>query len=143
MTRDLEKHSTDPFGDDGLDALFAEARAEAPPPLSASFEARLMSAALATQAVAAPPVRGGFFARLKGLLTEFGGAPSLAGMGVAGLAGIWIGFAAPGPTADLVSSFWQGAASVSPSLSDWSSSTSGFQYSTGSELLSLLDTETD
>ena len=127
--------------DDSLEALFAEARSEAPPPLSGSFEARLVASALAAQPV--PVARPGWGARLRAFLSEFGGAPSLAGMGVAGLAGLWIGFATPGPTADLVSSFWQGAASVSPAVSDWADTGSDLGYDTGAELLSLLDPETE
>lgn len=140
MSMDQRKDGNENLDDISLERLFAEARAEAPPPLSAAFEARLVASARGAMPVAAPVPRG-WRARLKAFFAEFGGAPSLAGVGVAGMAGVWIGFAAPGPTADLVTSFWQGAASVAPT--GWSSDAGDLQYSTGAELLSLLDTETE
>lgn len=105
----------DGFSEADLDALFAEARETAPDPLPASLQARLIDGALQAQPRPAP--RPGWFARLSAMLAEIGGAPGLAGVGAAGLAGVWIGFSGPGMTGDLVSQFWQGAASVSPTVS--------------------------
>lgn len=140
MTTDRRTDDAGGFDDSLLDALFAEARDEAPAPLAQAFEARLVAAALAAQPGAMAP-RPGWLARIRAMLADVGGAPSLAGMGVAGLAGVWIGFAAPGSTSDLVTTFWQGAASVSPSVSDWAPATSGETLALG-ELLTLIGDET-
>lgn len=102
-------------GDDALDALLAAARDEAPPPLSPALRARLVADARAHAPVAAPPAPG-WFARLRAALAEIGGAPGLAGVGVAGLAGVWIGFSGPGVTGEWLDRFWLGAADVSPTV---------------------------
>ncbi len=63
-------------------------------------------------------------------------------MGAAGVAGVWIGVAEPGPTADLVSGFWQGAAWVAPTTSGWAVSADETLLDvTGGNLLSLIDGE--
>ncbi len=134
MSMDHQQDPNAPFAEAGLDALFAEARAAPPAPLPPAFEARLVAAALAAR----PAPRPGFLARLRASLAEIGGAPSLAGVGAAGLAGVWIGFAAPGPTADLVSSFWQGAASVTPAAASWASTDAEVWDIGGTTLLSLI-----
>lgn len=116
--------------DAALEALFEEAQAHPPEGLPEAFQARLNADALAAMSPAAssfprsPSVRRGWLAkgwltRLGDALAEIGGAPGLAGVGAAGLAGVWIGFFGPGPTDDLVNRFWQGAASVSPAVSVW------------------------
>ncbi|MBN8290371.1 hypothetical protein JI664_00170 [Rhodobacter sp. NTK016B] len=146
MSDDRDRNSKDPFDmpldarlEAELDALFAEARDDAPEPLPAQFRDRLLGAALAAQ-----PERpvSGWLIRLRGMLADFGGGPSLAGVGAAGIAGLWIGIAAPGPTADLVTSFWQGASSVTAGASAWNTDGTGLDFA-GAELLTLLDSETD
>ncbi|MCB1391358.1 MAG: hypothetical protein KDK12_19780 [Rhodobacteraceae bacterium] len=140
MTTDrLEEFAAGP--DDALLAdLFAEARAEAPEPLTGSFRARLVADALEARTAASAPA--GWRARFRTLLADFGGMPSLASVGAAGLAGVWIGFAAPGSTSDLVSTFWQGAASVSPSVSGWASDGGETLALGGGDLLTLIGDET-
>ncbi|MCB1395128.1 MAG: hypothetical protein H6898_05080 [Rhodobacter sp.] len=98
-----------------LEALFAAARDAGPAPLEARFQARLLEAALGAQP--RPAARPGWLARFGAMLADIGGAPGLAGVGAAGLAGVWIGFSGPGVTGDLVNRFWQGAATVSPTVS--------------------------
>ncbi|GAB4264283.1 MAG: hypothetical protein Kow0013_11370 [Pararhodobacter sp.] len=115
-----DHRKTDPLWDDeALDALFDAARAEPPAPLPDAFAARLMEGAL----VELPPARPGglrvWLARLGATLSEIGGAPGVAGVGAAGLAGVWIGFSGPGLTGDILDRFWQGAATVSPTISTW------------------------
>lgn len=99
---------------DGLDALLAVARTEAPAPLTPAFEARLLADA---QAALPDPAPGpGWLAWLGAALSGIGGAPGLAGMGAAGIAGVWIGFAGPGPATELASGVWD-LALRSPDLS--------------------------
>ena len=136
MTMDRREDGAGSFDEGALEALFAEARAERPEPLPDALRARLVEDALATRAQPAP---SGWLARFRTMLSEFGGAPSLAGMGVAGLAGVWIGFAAPGSTSDLVSTFWQGAATVSPTVSDWASGGTGTLALADGGLLALIE----
>lgn len=139
MTMDRKQDVTGAFDEGALEALFAEARAETPEPLPDAFRARLVGDALAARPQP-DPAPGGWLARFRTLLSEFGGAPSLAGMGAAGLAGVWIGFAAPGSTSDLVSTFWQGAASVSPEVSDWAAAGSDTLPIGDLGLLTLIET---
>lgn len=96
--------TTREFDDDGLDAVFAEARDAIPPPLAPGFERRLLAQAEAAVPRALP--RPGWLARTRAALAGIGGAPGLAGLSAAGLAGLWIGFAGPGPAADLASGVW-------------------------------------
>ena len=131
-------HSAGNFDESALDALFAQARDEPPAPLSDDFAARLVAASLEAQRAVARP-KPGWLARMRLALAEFGGAPSLAGVGAAGLAGIWIGFAAPGATGDLVSSVLQGAASVSPSATAWVGTETNVLTTSDSDLLALID----
>ena len=88
---------------DGLEDFFAAARA-APGALPEALMARVLADATALQpstrvAPAAPvPSRGGivaFLARAGGLGAFFGCGASLAGLMLAGAAGVWIGFAQP------------------------------------------------
>ncbi|WP_370274979.1 hypothetical protein [Pararhodobacter marinus] len=146
MSDDRNREDRDPFdaradapADAALDALFAEARDAAAGPLPVTFREALLADARRVQPL---PVRVSWGARIRALLADFGGAPSLAGVGAAGLAGLWIGIAAPGPTADLVSSFWQGASGGAPGVAAWTSEGTVLDY-TGAELLTLLDSETD
>lgn len=83
-----------------LDQLFAEARAADQMPMPAALTARILAdadAILARQALtahraAAAPARGGFWAQL---LKSIGGAPALAGLAVATVAGVWVGVVPP------------------------------------------------
>lgn len=115
------------FDDDGLDALLAEAREAPPPDLPAGFEAQLFAQAVATLPRAAP--RPGLLARIGAALAGIGGAPGLAGMSAAGLAGLWIGLAGPGGAADLAAGAWN-VALRAPDLS---------AFEPGAEDQSLLD----
>lgn len=113
-----QNHTPHENRDDGLELLFAQARAEAPDPLPDALRARLVEAAVAACPAAPAPAPGpGWLARLAAALANVGGAPGVAGLGAAGLAGVWIGFAGPGVSGDLMTRFWQGAASVSPAVS--------------------------
>ena len=76
---------TDDRTDDGLEALFAAARARDDRPPGA-LVARVLADAQAVQ-----PGRTG----LGGLLRALGGWPSAAGLAAASVAGVAIGFAAP------------------------------------------------
>lgn len=118
-----------------LDALFSAARDEVPGPVPRALQARLVADALAAR----PVVARGWLARLGALWADMGGVPGLAGVGAAGLAGVWIGFSGPGVTGDLVAQFWQGAANVSPTVSDWVDD--GLLTQSSSTLLSLMSEE--
>jgi len=99
--------------DAALEALFAEARMAEADPVPEGLRARLLADAV-------PPVaKRSWWSRLGEMLADLGGAPGLVGVSTAGLAGVWIGFSGPGLTGDLVSQFWQGAATVSPTVSAW------------------------
>ena len=119
--------TTREFDNDGLEALFAAARDEEPAALSPRFEARLL--ADAEVSLVRPAPRPGFLAWLGTALAGIGGAPGLAGMGAAGLAGVWIGLAGPGPAADLAAGAWA-VASRSPDLT---------ALATADDTTSLLD----
>lgn len=115
-----DRNTDDRFAETGdamLDALFAETRAETPDPLPDGLRLRVLEDAGSQMPRAEPAPGPGWLSRLRTALSELGGAPGVAGLGAAGLAGIWIGFSGPGLTGDLVSQFWQGAASVSPTVS--------------------------
>jgi hypothetical protein len=100
-----------------LDALFAEARADVPD-LPASLHARLLAEAeaarpaalpLATPIAALPPGRGARAPRP----APRRNLPGWAGLVAASAAGLWLGFAAPGPLdglADTVFGFDGGTA---------------------------------
>lgn len=100
-----------PLPDDALEALFAQARRADPPALPADLAARLLAQAAAAQP--RPQPAPGLWSRLRAALADVGGAPGLAGLGVAGVAGLWIGVADPVGAAALV---WEGAAGLSPSV---------------------------
>lgn len=127
----------DAFEDAALEAMFAEARLAEPAPLADDLRTRLRADALA--AVAPVAVRRGWLARLGSLLADLGGVPGLAGVSAAGVAGVWIGFAAPGVTAEYVTQFWQGAATVSPTVSTWIDL--GPLAADGTDLVSLMSSE--
>lgn len=123
-----------------LDALFADARRAEPAPLDDALAARLVAGAM----VAMPVTRDstaprGWWSRVKDILADMGGMPGLAGVGAAGLAGVWIGFSGPGLTDDLVDRFWLGAASMSAPVSALveGDPLSGAAYD---DLLSLMST---
>ena len=109
-----DKRTEHGFDETAMDDLFAEARAVAPEPLPEALTARLVAAA---EAEVPRKAARGWLLRLRDALADIGGAPGLAGVGAAGLAGVWIGFAGPGATGDLVTRFWQGAASFSGPVS--------------------------
>ncbi len=92
MTMKTDRHQ-------GLDDLFAEARATPRPP-SQALMARVLADAMEVQpkGVSAMPLRRpmprpGMWQRLAAV---FGGAGALAGMGTAAAAGLFIGFVQPG-----------------------------------------------
>lgn len=116
-------------GPDGLDALFAQARNTPPDDLPAALAARLLADAQAALPRAAP--RPGAFAWLAAVLAGIGGAPGLAGMSAAGLAGLWIGFAGPGAATDLAAGAWN-VALRAPDLSAFEAG------SPGQDLLDLI-----
>lgn len=126
--------------DDALEALFAEARAAPPAPVPEDLRARLIAAVPPPAGPVGSRVVGsrvagsrvGWGARLAAFWAEIGGAPALAGVTAAGLAGVWIGFAAPGPAADLASTLWLAQ----------NAEVAGLAFG-GSDLLALLDSETE
>lgn len=91
--------------DHDLDALFTAARANSPAP-SDALMARVLADALEHQPQARPmtnppapaPQRGGFW---HALLSLFGGAGAMAGMGGAAVAGLLIGYVQPTGLASL------------------------------------------
>ena len=139
MNQDANNRSPGFLDDAALDALLAQACDDAPAPLPDALQARLMG-----DAIAAQPRRvrqDGIAARFAGWIAEFGGVPGLAGVAAAGLAGVWIGFSGPGLTGDLVTEFWQGAATVSPTVSGWVED--GPLVVAGSDLLTLMNDEAE
>ncbi|MFN3936202.1 MAG: dihydroorotate dehydrogenase [Gemmobacter sp.] len=88
-----------------LEALFAEARAEPPVP-SEALLARVLADARAAQPRAAGPAGSPAY-RIRGWRWRRILAPG--GLAAAGLAGFWLGYALPGPVADL-------AAAAAPGL---------------------------
>lgn len=105
-----------------LDALFSQARETSPTPSAALME-RVLADALDQQPVPRPivahptaPVRSGW---LDGLLSLFGGAGVLAGMGSAAVAGLMLGFLQPAGLSDMTASLWGGgieSVSLMPSV---------------------------
>ena len=103
---DLELHDTE------LDALFAEAQQATPEP-SPEFMARLTAEALAEQPQRRAAVkRGGFWSEI---WAAIGGAPALAGLAVAGVAGLWLGIYPPAAVKEVI---W-GASVASDELSPY------------------------
>lgn len=148
MSQDRKTETTPQWpGDSALDALFTEARDAPPDPVPSGLHARLVADALASRPQrATASVRRGWLSRLGALLSEIGGAPGLTGVGVAGLAGVWIGFSGPGPTGDLGTRFWQGAASLSPTVSAWVDDgilTETLYADSGTDLLTLMSGEAE
>ena len=116
------EHQKTASADAALDALFSEAQLAPPEPLPDGLRSRLMADALAATTPATAPAaapRRSWLARFGAVLADLGGASGLAGVSAAGVAGVWIGFSGPGVTGDLVTQFWQGAATVSPTVSTW------------------------
>jgi hypothetical protein len=100
----------DMSGDTDLDDLFAAARADVPVP-SPALMSRVLADADAAQPrpaprVAAPVLRGAWFATL---VAALGGAGAMAGLATATVAGLWIGLAQPAPVAALTQSLWPAA----------------------------------
>ncbi len=79
------------FGEDGLEAMFAEARAEAPPVSSALFAAIMADAEHVLDGRGQVRSPG----PLAAIWQAIGGWPALSGLATAAAAGIWIGVAAP------------------------------------------------
>jgi hypothetical protein len=117
-----------PDGD--LDALLSQARDVAPSPLPDALFARLVAQAEAmvpAPAAAAPlGSRRGWVSALRQLVADIGGAPGLAGLSVAGVAGLWIGFVQPEAAAGVPGLIWDGAAGLSPALSSLLDETTPF-----------------
>jgi hypothetical protein len=105
---------------DGLDAVFAAARAKAPEP-SAALLARVEADALRVMAerqaavavVPRRPARRGFWAIFSEVL---GGRGAVAGLATATLAGLWLGFSPPQGLATLTQSVTQSVLGSSTSL---------------------------
>lgn len=103
-----------PAEDAGFEAFLAAARAVRPEP-SADLMARILTDALAEL----PPPGGvtpsgaGFGARVRAIL---GGWGSIGGLVTATLAGVWIGFAAPGPLAALTTDLLSATATSTPTV---------------------------
>lgn len=106
---------------DGLETLFAAARAQAPEPSAALF-ARIEADALRVAAEPRAPslrpapgraVRAGFWHRLN---LTLGGRGAVAGLASATLAGLWLGFAPPSGLDRLTQSVAQGVLGASASL---------------------------
>lgn len=104
-----------------LEGFFAAARQEAGDRLPDALQARLLGDALTripplAQASVARGRANGLWRRLADWSADLGraigGTPGLAAVSAAGLAGVWIGIAAPGPAAELVGYVWQGAVAV-------------------------------
>ena len=87
-----------------LEDFFQAARDTAPVP-SAALLARVLADAAAQQPAPVAAPRRGIWRRLSGAV---GGWPALAGLATATLAGVWIGYAAPGAVGDLAISAWPG-----------------------------------
>ena len=81
--------------DNGLEALFEQARAHPPRP-SEALMARIMADATAAQA---QPL--GFVDRLRALLHKLGGGPTVSGLITASCLGFWLGVAPPDGLPDL------------------------------------------
>lgn len=122
--------------DEGLEALFAEARMAPPPPLDAALRTRLIEDAL-RQADGSRVRRPGLWSRLFALLADPRGAPGVAGVAAAGVAGLWIGVSSPGMTGELITQVWQG---VAPTAA-WSGDEAAVFTQSDSDLLALLGTE--
>lgn len=94
-----------------LDDLFASAR-NVGPDASSALLARVLEDGLINQPklrtlTRAAPVKPGFWALLTGAV---GGGLSLAGVGTATLAGLWIGFVQPTSLTNLSDTLWQDTA---------------------------------
>lgn len=107
---------------DGLDALFAQVRAQDPQP-GDRLLARIMTDAIqtdqqrgrlarATQTPQVPPGRRSQN-RLAGLFAALGGWPALGGLAMATVAGVWIGVAQPASFTAIGSAVWGETVTVS------------------------------
>lgn len=152
----MTKRPTDaPMPDDDalLAPFFASARAPSESDLPDALHARLLQDALAQMPAPPPvtapargvrPVAAGLMARVGNGVAAFGrqsarllgGAPGVAVVCTAGLAGIWIGLAAPGSTADLLGYIAPGS-SVVDDDSVWSQA--ALDLGEDEALLALLD----
>ncbi len=101
---------------DAIERLLAAADAAPPAPLAPDFAARLMADARAALPRPAAVAMPGPFARLRAGLAAWvqpvGGAPGLAGLAVAGLVGVWIGFSGVASADALVVTLQPGALSA-------------------------------
>lgn len=103
MKHDDSQPSATGGPDDFLDGFLAAARA-AEPPVPADLLARVLADATAARpvtpaahvaATARPAVVGRLWQRLAEIFALLGGPGAIAGLGTAGLAGLWIGLAPP------------------------------------------------
>lgn len=84
--------------DDMIDDLFGLAQSQTPAP-SDDLMARILADAAAVQpsVASASPPQAGF---MQSLMDLIGGWPSVGGLAMAGVAGIWVGFAPPTVVSD-------------------------------------------
>ena len=109
----------DHLTDDAIEALFAEARAQAPA-LSGDLMARILQDAEAETRAhaaprAAPPLRTGWLETLSGAL---GGWPALGGLVASTVLGLLLGVAQPSGLSDVTASLWGDGVSVTLGLDD-------------------------
>ncbi|MBT9383446.1 hypothetical protein KM176_06215 [Pseudooceanicola sp. CBS1P-1] len=124
-----ERKAGDVLSDGALDALFAEARF-AEPDLPDGLTARILEDAqmvqaerLAAEARPPEPVRRASL--WQRFVRGIGGAPALAGLGVATMAGLWLGVMPPAFVTSGVSAITGTTTSYSPYMVD---STSAFDF---------------
>ena len=87
-------HAPDLDPMDGLNSLLEQAR-QSPPAVPDALLTRVQADALAHQPTAGLRASPSTAGRVRSWLQALGGWPTLAGLGAAGLAGVWIGVAAP------------------------------------------------
>jgi hypothetical protein len=92
---------------DPIDQLLAEAAQAPAPALPPAFAARLLADAKLVPA-APPPPRPGFLARAFAWVQPVGGAAGVAGLALAALTGLWLGFAGITPADAFVVTLQQG-----------------------------------
>ena len=102
-----------------LDALFTEARIQAPTPAGDLMARILQDAEAETRARVrlppAPPSRIGWIGRLSAAL---GGCPALGGLAASTVLGLWLGVAQPSGLSGVTASLWGDGVSVTLGLDD-------------------------
>ncbi|MHC0054421.1 dihydroorotate dehydrogenase [Actibacterium sp. D379-3] len=91
-----------------LERFFAAARQAAPMPSEALMARVAADAAAQMQVASAAAPRRDRPGLLAGLMRQIGGWPALAGLATATVAGVWIGYAAPGEVGPLTAGLWPG-----------------------------------